>query len=276
MAKRSYKQRPKHDDDHRIPWAPIITIALVAVAFASVWFIAIRTKVETDKQTLCRMGQPPPSITTILIDTTDKLSSGEQQQIRSEIERLRGKVPQFGLIEVFAVTEHADDSREPRIAVCNPGRGADMNDLYQNPKFAERQWEQGFRERLDRTIDTVVATSSGGESPLMEAIRRVSIGSLGRPELDRTPKRLVIFSDFLQNTPTYTQYRRPSQSFEAFRKSAAYSSLQVNLTGVDVLLFYIARPRTAALQDGSHQEFWVDYLTASGSSIESVKRILGD
>ena len=219
---------------------------------------------------------PPPLTHAVIVDVTDTLSDGERLQVLNEVDRIRSQLPRFALIEVYAI----DSALSPGVAlvsICNPGRGQDMNSLYQNPGMAERRWRQEFRDRLAGTLDAVVAREDSRQSLILESTRVIATHGFGRAALDGSEKHLTVFSDLLQHAPgEYSQYSRPLSPYAAFRETRYGHATRVNLSGVHVRVFYIERPSTHQLQDGGHQKFWYDYFQASGAVVEGFKKVFGD
>jgi len=253
----------------------VFGVLLVAGAGA-LWFAKTRA-VATDPETLCRLDESPPSVSAILIDVTDQLSLAERTQTLNEVERLRSEIPQYGEVQVFAIDGDPGTSGRPWLQICNPGRGAEMNALYQNPAMAEKRWQGEFKQRLEEVLSSLTAKESSDESPIMESIRSVSLLSLGDPRFDDSERQLFVFSDFMQNSPEqYSQYSNAALEFERFASTPYAESVKSNLAGVRVHMYYIERPSTSMFQNGRHQQFWVKYFDKSGATVASVKRILGD
>lgn len=270
----SAHKKPK-DTGGPNPLVPGTIVALLAALVVGAWWIGQRTSVPTDPETLCRTDVPPPVTHAVLIDVTDTLSGGERVQVLNEIERLRVRLPRFALLEIYAI-DSAATPEAALISICNPGRGEDMNSLYQNPAMAERRWEEGFRDRLNQTLDEVVMRSDSQQSLIFEAVRAVATESFGRVVLDGSEKHLTVFSDLLQHAPgEYSQYSRPLSDYGNFRQDRYGHATRANLAGVHVRVFYIERPSTHHLQDGSHQKFWFEYFQAGGAVVEGFKKIFG-
>ena len=229
----------------------------------------------TDPETLCRTDLPPPEVHAVLIDATDALSEGERIQVLQEVERLRQGMERFGRLELYAI--EPEGLPTPLLSLCNPGRGRDMNSLYQNPALAERRWSSGFNDRVLVALDKVVTRSESESSPIMESIRSLATRSFGGVERDGAKKRLTVFSDLLQHAPgEYSHYRKPLLSYGNHASTRYGHATRVDLTGVEVDVFYITRPDTHGLQDRAHQTFWLDYFASSGASVQRFKKIFGD
>lgn len=258
-------------------WLPVtIVIVLGALLGGGYWF-GKRNYVPTDDETLCRTDQPPPSLSIVLIDVTETLSQGEQVQILNEIDRIRDTIPRFGRFEVYALGRIPSDIATARVAMCNPGRGAEVSELYANPGIVEERWQRNFANRLTQALAGVVSESAGDQSLILEGIRTIALENFGRAAYDTVPKQLWVFSDFLQNVPgVYSQYTQPLLSYQSFRSTPYAAQIETSLRDITVSAFYISRPRTDALQTKEHITFWIDYFATNGATVNSIKQIFGD
>ncbi len=252
-----------------------VTIVACILAVVAIGIISRRSMVPIDQTTLCRTDQPPPSVLAILVDVTDELSALERTQVFNAIERIQQDLPTHGLLEVYMLGETPQVAATPRVSVCNPGRGADMNALYQNPKLAEQRWKHAFHEPVTAALAEVTQATDATQSPIMESIRSVAVALFGRPEFDAADRRLVVVSDLLQHSPLASHYRGVPD-FEQFRSTSAFAAASAPLAGIRVDILYISRPGSARLQTREHIGFWEAYFAANGADLQSVKRIHGD
>lgn len=260
-------------------WGIIVALsvlaALVALLAGGMW-LARTASIPTDPLTLCRQDQPPPVVAIVVVDVTDGLTATEQSQVLGEVVRLRDALPRFGLLEIHALGREALNPEAPRVSLCNPGRGSDMNELYQNPRLAEQKWESEFSFRLKETLEEVVSGEVSDQSLILEAVKAISLTRLAQPEFDGVDKRLVLVSDLLQHSPgTYSHYTSQPE-YESFSDTPSGAAARTNLHGVQVELHYIERPRTAGLQGAEHLQFWVSHFERNGGVVARVKKIIGD
>jgi hypothetical protein len=230
--------------------------------------------VPIDSTSLCPSKQPPSEIAVLLLDVSDRFSEPQRLQLQNQLARFRDSIPRFGLIEMYTVDRLSRRVTEPVVHLCNPGTGDDLNKLYQNPELARKKWK-GFTSKLDADLDRQIAMPPMKTSPIFEAIQATALRTFGRPEYDGLPKRLVIVSDLLQNVPGSLTMYEGVPSFESFAKTPYYSRVRSDLSGVSVLLYYLARP-SVKQQDQNHLAFWRDYLQAQGAEVEGVEKIFGD
>jgi hypothetical protein len=230
--------------------------------------------VPTDETTLCPTKRPPSEISVILLDVSDRFSEPQRLQIQNKLTRFRDSIPRFGLVEVYTVDRLSRRVTEPVVHMCNPGTGADLNRIYQNPELAKKKWN-GFATKLSSDIDRQIASPAMKTSPIFEAIQATALRTFGKPDYDGLPKHLVIVSDLMQNVPGALSMYAGVPSFKSFRASPYFSRVRSDLDGVDVLLYYLARP-SVRQQDRAHLGFWRDYLTSQGAEVLGVEKIYGE
>jgi hypothetical protein len=230
--------------------------------------------VPTNPTTLCPTQRPPSEITVILLDVSDRFSEPQRLRIQNELSRLRDSIPRFGLVEVYTVDRLRRRVTEPVSHLCNPGTGADLNKIYQNPQLARKKWD-GFAAKLRADINHQIEAPAHATSPIFEAIQATALRTFGKPEYDGLPKHLVIVSDLLQHVPGGLSMYAGVPSFDSFKSSPYFSRVRSDLEGVSVLVYYLVRPGVAK-QDGKHIAFWDSYFESQGAEMEPVEKVFGD
>jgi hypothetical protein len=251
--------------------------AIVVILLASGAWLALKGRaaaVPTDPATLCPTKRPPSEIAVILLDVSDKFSEPQRLQIHNHLGRFRDSIQRFGLVEVYTVDRFRRRVTEPVSHLCNPGTGADLNRIYQNPELAKKKWD-GFSRKLKADVNRQISASASKTSPIFEAIQATALRTFGKPEYDGLPKRLVIVSDLLQNVPGGLSMYQEVPPFESFKSRAYFSRVRSDLEGVSVLVYYLVRPGVTK-QDGKHIGFWEDYFQAQGAEVEALDKVFGD
>ena len=82
----------------------------------------------------------------------------------------------------------------------------------------------------------------------------------------KTPgRRLVIFSDLMQNVPEFSHFAS-KWDYEAFRSSLYASKLRSDLSGVRVEVIYLLRSNLYNYQSQPrHQTFWGHWFEENGA-----------
>jgi hypothetical protein len=274
MARRKSRRGGSANEAWKIFAASLLVTASLIVFGVLAW-VSENTKVPVDQTTLCRTDQPPPAITVLLIDTTDALAPLETQQLANELSRLRDGMQTYSLIQIYSISGDTNEHASLKVSLCNPGRGSEMNPLYQNPKLAEERWAHVFNARIQAVFESVAADDASSTSPILETLRAVSVSPLGRPEFDSATKRIVLASDLLQHSELNSHYRREID-FEALRRSSRFAAISASLRNVEVEVLYITRKSTSPIQGREHLAFWEQYFTHAGADLTSVNRIHGE
>ena len=151
-----------------------------------------------------------------------------------------------------------------------------MNKWTQNPHLIEERWQALFANPLQHLLDSILDGGDAQVSPIMESIQSVVVTKLGSEELisQKIPRRLIIISDLLQYVPDYSQYR-PLEDFKHFEKLPYYQSVRADLSGISVEFWYVRRQKTLALQTKKHQDFWQNYISDQGGSVDKIWFIPG-
>jgi hypothetical protein len=256
---------------------------LVIFAFIGALIVAAVTakmmlqsgQVRTDPDTLCPT-RSTYAHTVVLIDKTDPLSEGQRRAFRSLIKEIREILEIREKLSIFVLDDTNYSAPAAAFALCNPGTGADANELTQNPRKIHRNYLARFGAPLDRVIDDLSLGEEARTSPIMEMIQSVSFVS----DFDATfaPRRLFIVSDMMQNTPEYSHYRSGGKrskvlDFDRFRQSPRMAAVATNLDRVDVRIVYLIRPRTGALQTREHILFWEQFFAEAGARVTEVRPV---
>jgi hypothetical protein len=233
-----------------------------------------RASVSTDTVTLCPTNRPPTEVVVILLDVSDEFSEPQRLQIRNHLARIRDRIRRFGLVEVYSLDRLGRRVTEPLMHICNPGTGADLNPIYQNPRLAHDRWSK-FTAALEAEIADVTAGEALKTSLIFEAIQATALRTFGLPEYDGIERRLVIVSDLLQNAPEEINMYGSVPTFERFSSTPYFSRVRADLRNVQVSVLYLTRSGVLT-QGRSHIAFWENYLKAQGAVLESVERVFGD
>ncbi|HEV7365568.1 MAG TPA: hypothetical protein VGN76_06950 [Gemmatimonadales bacterium] len=252
-------------------------VALLVVLIAGGATLAIKGNsgaVPTDGKTLCPTKRPPSEIMVILLDVSDRFSSPQRLQLENQLTRLRDSIPRFGLVEVYTVGHRRWRLAAPYDHLCNPGTGAELNQMYQNPQLAKKKWD-GFAAKLKEDIDKQMSSRPMKTSPIFEAIQSTALRTFGKPEYDGLPKRLVIVSDLMQHVPRGLSMYKGVPAFDSFKKTDYFARVRSDLKGVSVLVYYLVRPEVKE-QDRKHVDFWQEYFEFQGGKLEPMEKVFGD
>lgn len=247
----------------------LLTIALAVVA-GIVYFQVTRAK-PLDRATLCP-AEGPLGHTILLVDKTDPLNFTQRQAFAVAMKDLvANKVPEGHLLSIFVLGERFEQSAQPLIELCNPGSDVGKSELSSNLKRLRQQYEERFVKPLDEVAKALVADEPAKASPIFEMLQLVGINGF-RKHAVQGPKRLVIVSDMLHNTPQFSMYQA-ALDFEAFEATDYAKKVQADLTDVTVELHYLMT--TPRLQTRRNLAFWERYFDRAGARLTEVRRVEG-
>lgn len=212
---------------------------------------------------LCRTDQALAAHRVIVVDTSDSLSTEERKLVRRVIDREALAAGAYEKVSVLAV--ESDDPYQPKrlFSACAPKKASDATGMSENPHLYGAVWKRRFGAPLDAAIETELSGVSQNRSPLIQSIWGISRLYDFGPDVGR--RRLVITSDMLQNSSEFSQYGN-TPNYQAYAQTHFGRLHLPNLRGVEVVIYYLARPTTLPLQTGAHVKFWKGFFNAAGAS----------
>lgn len=250
----------------------IAAVALLIVTAAAV-VLVVYTQVSRDppldKTTMCPAAGALGHIV-LLVDKTDPLNFTQRQAFSVAMKELvETKVPEGHLLSIFVLGEKFEHSAAPLIELCNPGSDAGKSELSANLKRLRKQYEDRFVRPLEDAAKALVAEEPAKASPIFEMLQLVGINGF-RKHAVKGPRRLIIVSDMLHNTPHYSMYASPAE-FELFESTDYAARTRAELRDVSVELYYLMT--TPRLQTRRNQLFWERYFKRAGASLSEVRRL---
>jgi hypothetical protein len=259
----------------RVSTAALLALSVGLVAGAGyLWWLNSGASREIDAATLCPEDQRVSDVTVLLLDMSDSLGEAQSAKLQNDLVRIQQDIPRFGLIALYAVDGGTSAFIRPVLELCNPGDGADLNALYQNPILAKQRWHKEFASKLNSELSKLLELPSTSTSPILEALQAAAVQTFDAPKNDHAHKRLFIVSDLMQNVPTKMNQYSGILPFATFKSSPYYNEVRTNLTNVEVTIFYVVRPQTSQKWP-EHRLFWEHYFTAQGARVERIEPLYG-
>ncbi len=260
-----------------LSWAGA-AVALGFLVFAGVSLTRLRAeRASIDPQSLCPAGTPP-AITAILVDSSDALTELQQARIRQALNRELAHLPRGARVDVYRADTKAGALAQPLFRKCAPAPAqAAQSGWSENPQRLQKLRRKRFEQPLQAALKQAMKASPRPVSPLLETIAAASTQSFGGLDAQtlsaKDPQlRMIIVSDFLQNSSLLTQYR-PYPDLAAFSQSAAWVATRPVLEGVRLTLLYINRPKNIAIQNQQHRRWWCSYFKMRGASACRIEQI---
>lgn len=241
----------------------VLTAALVFLVGGLSWlFLKARSEyVPRDLASLCPLSGYT-SQTLVVIDTTDALASVTQTQVLNKLRDLVASTPKDGLFELRLLSADAEQSLPVMEPLCNPGDGTDIDPITGDPATAKRRWQTQYAEKLEEVLRTSVDGSEQEFSPIMEVIQHIAAEHLTSAHDRSIPSQLVVVSDMIQHTSTYSHYV-DGVSVEAY-EAKARNRLATDLAGASVE-FWMVRRATQKVDPEQLGGFWLQWASDSNA-----------
>ncbi len=252
--------------------------ALGLLVFAGVSLARLRAvRASIDPDSLCPAGTPP-AIIAVLVDSSDALSALQQTRIRQLLDRELAHLPRGARVDVYRATARAGALAKPLFRKCAPApASAAQSGWSENPQSLQKLRRERFEKPLQAALAQAMKASPRPVSPILETIAAASTQSFGSldlkdPSAQAPALRMIIISDFLQNSPLLVQYR-PYPDIAEFSRSPAWTATRPVLDGVRLTLLYISRPESMTLQNERHRLWWCSYFKMRGAAACRMERI---
>ncbi len=221
----------------------LLFVSCVILGLFGLRYALLASADNIDSETLCRIGQNDP-VLKVLIDKTDPWNMHGQQRLAKLIKNLKSRLAQHERLSLYILDETGTYSPSPVFDMCNPGRGDQANELYENPRRIQQKFEEQFSAPLDLVLESLLLPGTASKSPILETIK-------GLRENDK--ERLIVVSDIMQNSTLASFYSKsPASVSEAdeagiCRMENPYQSIQV---------YYVNRPNVQIAKKQKVRNFW--------------------
>lgn len=244
-------------------WSVAALIVGVPVSFLTAVMVLLQANSPNAKlgRDLCPVdGIQRVGHTVILIDQSDVIEQGYFAYLEELIQDIKFKLNRGEKLSIYTISDSVNRLPTRIFALCSPGGGDTVNPLISTPAKARQVFRQKFQQPLKAMVRQLDPAKNSSKSPIMEALTFLQ-GTIDF-QLQAGPRRLIIFSDMLQNS-TYSHYRT-DVSFRKFRNSKQSRALIADLTGVEVEIHYVLRTTRNRVQGVGHIDFWRQYFGQSG------------
>ena len=225
-----------------------------------------------DRSTLCPKDRSirPPKLIVIVFDQTDQLPALAREALSSwfrnflhneferEDNRSRSRHSRIEIYSFRANQKNGELQVKQELAVCNPGSVTDLTPLVANPEVVRKRFRTQFRSRIAAQIASMLAFKESRFSPLLEALKWISLRTLSDPRYRQSKKHLIVVSDMVHNTRQMSMFKRIPK-FEDFRKTRYSIELMPNFTGVSFTALTLPSSLTGKPRTG-FRGFWGAYL----------------
>ena len=254
----------KKSKDKQANWI-FFALGIIVILCVIYFSYKIMTFIKLSEEDGCPEIDGARGTTVILFDNTDKYEPVIEADIKAHLFKIKDSVKKYQKLAIYIITEDAKNIK-PQIEICNPGSMADKSKfafLNSNPKKIKDRWEKKFSKEVDKILNDLLVGGTSEWSPIFEMIQAVNISSFKHSnENFRDENKLYIFSDFIHNTPEFSQYKNKS-NFETFKKNNLnyYEKIYSMLRGTFVQLYVVNRLQSESIE--SMNNFWKDFFVAT-------------
>ena len=184
-----------------------LLVALGATVSGILWANSIRA-IDLD-ESLCLKGAQPPTQTFILIDQTTTFTSDDIARARAAVFRERDRLGRHGRLVLISLEQAGASASREVFSRCSPGRFEEGNVFEEDPDMLQDRWTSDFSGILERELEGLLGERDSKQSPILGALRVIASRSDFRQTEE--PSRIVLVSDLLENTHTFSMYRALSE-----------------------------------------------------------------
>lgn len=246
----------------------VFNLVIIAAILGGISYLAFVVRpAEYDPDTLCLADTVPPH-RVVVVDKTDLYSSSQAGAIAGAIIAQRDLLAVGERLSLFELNERGNLADTNSFSLCNPGSGEQVNPLYRNPTRIQARYEAAFAEPLSDALDDLMTPKDAPQSPILEALARLSTERGFTPDVPG--RRVVLVSDMLQNSDLFTVYGRGRGTLDERLPDAAdvADALEAEfgdgLRGVVIEILLVERDGWQDNQAGPLRRYWADVFRALG------------
>lgn len=254
----------------------LLVVALFAVLLGGLitFFVVLDRETFELGEDLCPKDRTfaPPKVTVLLIDQTNQLKPLHQQALRTHFRQLRYQEfeseeaqtrARFARIEIYSFRGRPGSAAldiTHHLSLCNPGGVTGLTKYTRNPEQVRRQFEDLFLKRLDEQLRSLLEFKESPQSPVLEALKHVSLDVFNEPRFAKSQKLLLMISDGLHNTPELRMHSHVP-AFDQFSRTPYGNRMVGDFRGAPVRWLLVDTQQ--ALQRDVVKRFWEGYFGAA-------------
>ena len=249
------------EPENSFSFKTLVGVFMLLVAFGALVSIGVysyrlsRSSGLTEE--LCPADGPVAHLA-ILLDTTDPLAKTHLQSTRQIIESKIDAAATGTRVSFSTVNPDSGVRQSAFFSICKPPSGSEASQFTENPRMVQERYEAGFLDQVDSELANLLTIPEAPSSPIMEGIQEFASRI---PEFTTTesPRELVIMSDLMQHSESFSFYR--GDSWKSFADANGPERFGFAFNNADIVILRIPRSveRAAVVDD-----FWVRYLMMQG------------
>lgn len=248
------------------PWYIVLGVASVLILIAVI-ALGQRGSQRIDSEN-CLQDDDPPAQVVVLLDPSDSLSTVQRRSVASRlVEVLEGSMPERAEIRLYTIARAGRREAAPEMRVCvppHPDSIGTLEKLWSNPTILRREYTLRFQDPLQERLNALLDVPSDSVSPIVEAIQAAVVDAF-QPRGASIARHVLVVSDMVQNSSDLSFFQE-TPDFGAFARNPNYETLKVDLNGVHVTVFLLARRgNTGRMQAADMRTFWEEYFLDRGA-----------
>ena len=244
----------------------LIGVALITVAVLALLVLFLRgqgSDLVPDSDN-CPVDGSYAAQVAILVDPSDSLTSVQELVARRILETIRAEVPATAEIRIFTLGQAGRGDTASVLRRCVPVHPDSASAFTDALREVRRRYDD-FERTLSDTLSTLLDARGDDVSPLLQGIQVAAVSTF-QPRRSTIPRKLMIVSDMLQHSAVISFYPPGLPDFGVLMRNPDYGTLRVDLSGVEVLAFFLARAGDAGrIQASGVREFWEEYFVDQGA-----------
>ena len=206
---------------------------------------------------LCPVEGPVAHLA-ILLDTTDPLTRTHLQRARQIIEGEIDAAATGTRVSFSTVNPDSGVRQSAFFSICKPPSGREASQFTENPRMIQDRFKAEFLDPVETALSSLLTIPEAASSPIMEGIQEFASRI---PEFTTTdsPRELVIMSDLMQHSTSFSFYR--GENWKSFADADGTARFGFAFSNASIKILWIPRvvEKTAVVDD-----FWVRYLMMQG------------
>ena len=263
--RRNSSRRTSRDSGKKL----IGILLIFAVTGVLIGLGVLRPDPETRDELGCLIDQSPPTLLSVLIDSTDTINERTARQAQIEIKKEILALQDNSRVELYQISPDGGHI-SALFKGCKPPTGKNADALTQNAQLMKSKFEE-YASVFDQALHSLLKQSPADQSPIIESIQSVAIEM---SSVDSESKRIVVISDLIQHSKRLSFYRQSPAISDYENTQKKVGGGFADLRGTSIRFMVIPR----ALPNGSKSDlkrFWMDWIRRgdvekSRSSIEDL------
>lgn len=210
------------------------------------------------KKNTCDQFQPK-YVTAVLVDVSEPLDSPAQMIFEKLVQKIITESPGASRLDIYKIGKDAKDSFEPELSLCKPEKFG--NSFSTGEIFYKKKMQKEFIDPVSKELIELSKELSPGEtSPILESFFSISLKSFVNKSGQETLGKVIVISDFMQNSESLNFYKQKIPTYKDFNASNNGRSWVRSFGKVSLEAIVIPRNGASKLPIKG-RDFFIDYFS---------------